>query len=369
MVSLGYASLSCSKHLSKESLPYISGSRLPNKFRFGPFIIRYLMIFVFCPFLLSLSANLENSFYSINFMREIGDINKVLEQFDGYLSLEKGLSRNTLEAYRDDVGKLLDYLDCLKVNVVDVTLDDLHEFMATLHDLGIHPRSQARIVSGIRAFFHYLKVDGYIDDNPATLLELPKIGRKLPNVLSVADIDAMELLCNADTYDGCRNKAMIETAYSCGLRVSELVSLKMSNIFPDEEYIIVEGKGQKQRMIPISSTALDLIRQYLLRRGEKVVKKGSEDILFLNRFGAQMSRVMFFYIIKDLCLKCGIRKKISPHSLRHSFATHLLEGGANLRAIQQMLGHESLTTTEIYVHIDRTFLRQEIISHHPRNKK
>ena len=238
-----------------------------------------------------------------------------------------------------------------------------------LHDIGIHPRSQARIVSGIRVFFQFLKTSGYTDHNPATLLELPRLGRQLPDILTVDEIDAMEAACDDSTYEGCRNRAIIETTYCCGLRVSELVGLQMSKVDIDEGYVTVDGKGSKQRIVPIASSAVDAIRAYLPLRSNLTPKRGSEDILFLNRRGGQLTRTMIFYIVKKLCGECGIKKNISPHTLRHSFATHLLEGGANLRAIQEMLGHESITTTEIYVHIDRSFLWQEVANCHPRSRK
>lgn len=302
-------------------------------------------------------------------MRQIVSIEKIIEQFEAYIRFERGLSGNTVVGYGDDVAKVLSFVDDKKLDLNSVKLEDLHEFLAGLHDVGISPRSQARIVSGIRAFFHFLKIEGYIDENPAVLLDLPKVGRRLPDVLTVEEVDALEAECNEATFDGFRNRVIVEVAYSCGLRVSELVDLKISNVYLDEEYIIVEGKGSKQRMVPMSAIAVSLIKSYIVLRGDRVVKKGNEDVLFINRRGSKMSRVMIFYIIKDLCQKCGINKNISPHTLRHSFATHLLEGGANLRAIQQMLGHESITTTEIYVHIDRSFLKNEILNHHPRNKR
>lgn len=302
-------------------------------------------------------------------MRQIVSIEKIIEQFEAYIRFERGLSGNTVVGYGDDVAKVLSFVEDRNIDLASVKLSDLHEFLAGLHDIGISPRSQARIVSGIRAFFHFLKMEGYIDENPAALLDLPKVGRRLPDVLTVEEIDAMESECDENTFEGFRNRTIVEVAYSCGLRVSELVELKISNIYLDEEYLIVEGKGSKQRMIPMSEMAVLLIKGYMLLRADRVIKKESEDILFVNRRGSKMSRVMIFYIIKDLCDKCGINKNISPHTLRHSFATHLLEGGANLRAIQQMLGHESITTTEIYVHIDRSFLKNEILKHHPRNKR
>ena len=240
--------------------------------------------------------------------------------------------------------------------------------MAGLHDIGIHPRSQARIISGIKSFYKFLLIDGYIQADPTELLETPKVGVKLPEILSVEEIDRILASIDLTTAEGQRNRAMLEVLYSCGLRVSELVSLRIPDIYPNEEFIRVEGKGSKQRLVPISRTALREIQNYLYYRGEQVVKRGAEDILFLNRRGAPLTRVMVFLIIKRQAELAGIHKNISPHTFRHSFATHLLEGGANLRAIQEMLGHEKITTTEIYTHIDREFLRKEILEHHPRNK-
>lgn len=301
-------------------------------------------------------------------MREIRNIEQLIEQYHAYLALEKGMSDNTLECYDDDVQKLVRYSEDSGKSLQQITEDDLHEFLASLHDIGISPRSQARILSGLRSFFHFLKINDYIEKDPTLLLENPRIGRKLPDVLTVEEIDAMEAAIDTSTPEGRRNRAMIETAYSCGLRVSELVGLKISDIYADEQYIVVQGKGNKQRIVPISPSALAEIRAYMEVRRSMPVKKGSENILFLNRRGQGISRTMVFIIIKRLCELCGIHKNISPHTLRHSFATHLLEGGANLRAIQQMLGHESITTTEIYVHIDRSRLHDEILAHHPRNR-
>lgn len=301
-------------------------------------------------------------------MKEIYDINDVMRRFGTYLMMERGLSRNTVEAYTDDVQKLLTYLHDDRRSPADVTEDDLHNFLSGLHDVGISPRSQARILSGIKTFYKYLKIDGYIEHNPTLLIESPRLGRKLPSVLTVEEIDKMIAAIDLNAPEGQRNRAIIETLYGCGLRVSELVGLRISQVYADDEYIIVEGKGNKQRLVPISQVALSEIQKYLDQyRSKLTVKRGCGDILFLNRRGGKLTRVMVFYIIKGLCELAGIRKNVSPHTLRHSFATHLLEGGANLRAIQQMLGHESITTTEIYVHIDRSRLRQEILSHHPRN--
>lgn len=294
---------------------------------------------------------------------------KLIAMFDAWLSMEKGLSANTVEAYNDDILKFLKYIADRHRCPEEIEEADLHEFLATLYDLGISARTQARIISGIRSFFSFLKITGKVKDNPAALLKMPKLGKHFPDILTVEEIDAMEAAIDVSTYEGCRNRAIVEVMYSCGLRVSEVVSLRISNLFLQEEYIMVEGKGSKQRLVPISETAITLIRDYLAIRGDVNVKSDAEDILFLNRRGSGMSRVMIFYIVKDLCEQCGIHKNISPHSLRHSFATHMLEGGANIRAIQQLLGHESISTTEIYVHIDCSYLRREVVNCHPRSKQ
>ena len=292
----------------------------------------------------------------------------VLKQYSAYLLLERGLSNNTREGYLNDVKKLLNYLNENNLSLKDVSLDHLHNFIATLHDLGISSRSQARIISGIKSFFRFLKLENHIDTNPTLLLESPRVGRKLPEVLSIEEIDEMISCIDLSANEGQRNRAIIETLYSCGLRVSELINLEINKIFLEEEYIVIKGKGNKERIVPISPTAIHEIKLYLNDRRHLDIKPGEENILFLNRRGRRLTRVMIFYIIKQLAELANIRKEISPHTLRHSFATHLLEGGANLRAIQQMLGHESISTTEIYIHIDRTRLREEILSFHPRNK-
>ena len=292
----------------------------------------------------------------------------VLKQYSAYLLLERGLSENTRESYLNDVAKLMRYINENNLTIKDVTLDTLHNFIADLHDLGISSRSQARIISGLKSFFRFLKLENHINTNPTLLLESPRIGRKLPEVLSIEDIDKMISCIDLSTNEGQRNRAIIETLYSCGLRVSELVNLEINKIFLEEEYVVINGKGNKERIVPISPVAIHEIKLYLNDRQHLDIKPGEENILFLNRRGRRLTRVMIFYIIKQLAELAGIRKEISPHTLRHSFATHLLEGGANLRAIQQMLGHESIATTEIYIHIDRTRLRDEILTYHPRNK-
>ena len=298
------------------------------------------------------------------------DIADVKQRFLGHLTLEKGMSMNTAQAYGDDVDKLTRYLADAGVAVEQATTDDLERFVCTLQDVGIQPRSQARIISGVKGFYKYLRLAGFMDNDPTELLLTPKIGRHLPEVLTIAEIDAMIAAIDMSKAEGQRNRAIIETLYGCGLRVSELVTLRLSQLYMEERYVIIQGKGNKQRLVPISPVAIEQINLYLEQtRSHQVAQRGSEDILFLNRRGAMLTRQMIFHIVKQLCELAGVRKVISPHTLRHSFATHLLEGGANLRAIQQMLGHESITTTEIYVHIDRTRLRDEILQYHPRNNK
>ena len=245
----------------------------------------------------------------------------------------------------------------------------MQRFAAGLHDIGIHPRSQARILSGIKSFFHFLTVADYLETDPSELLEGPKIGFKIPEVLTVEEIDRIISAVDMDKKEGQRNRAILETLYSCGLRVSELCNLKLSDLYFEEGFIKVEGKGSKQRLVPISPRAIKEIKYWLTDRNLGKIKKGYEDYVFLARWGNNISRIMVFHMIKELAEKTGITKNISPHTFRHSFATHLLEGGANLRAIQCMLGHESIATTEIYTHIDRNMLRSEIIEHHPRNIK
>ncbi len=294
--------------------------------------------------------------------------NTLLRRYVTYLRLEKSFSPNTVAAYLRDLQKLVDFVTAEKLDILQVTYENLEQFLAQLWDIGADPRSVARIISGIRSFYGFLLLDEYIESDPTELLESPKIGMKLPEVLSVDEIDRMLSTIDVSTMEGQRNRAMLEVLYSCGLRVSELISLRISDIYPEEEFIRVEGKGSKQRLVPISQVALNEIRNYMEYRGDLTVKRGAEDILFLNRRGGKLSRVMVFYIVKQQAETAGIQKTISPHTFRHSFATHLLEGGANLRAIQEMLGHEKITTTEIYTHIDREFLRKEILEHHPRNK-
>lgn len=292
-----------------------------------------------------------------------------LKRYHAYLLLERSLSANTIEAYLNDVAKLLEFLQQRQVSYVQATYEQLQSFFLLLAEWGIQARSQARIMSGIKSFYGYLLREGIIDVNPTTLLEMPKLGRHLPSVLSVEEIDALKASVDMSKAEGARNRAMIEVAYSCGLRVSELVSLRLSDIYVDEGFIKVEGKGSKQRLIPISETAIHDIQLYLMDRNAlPVIKKESADVLFLNRRGGMLTRQMFFTIIKQSALQAGIKTVISPHTLRHSFATHLLEGGANLRVIQEMLGHSSIQTTEIYTHLGVQYLRETILMCHPRNK-
>lgn len=290
---------------------------------------------------------------------------EIIKAYASHLTLERGLSPLTLEGYRNDVLHLLQFLEDNAIPLTEADTPILHQFLCTLHDLGISPRSQARIISGLRSFFKFLRLEGYIDRDPCELLEAPRFGRKLPDVLSIDDIDRMIAAIDPDKAEALRNHAIIETLYGSGLRVSELTDLRISRLNLDEGFLIVTGKGDKQRIVPISPVASNLIKEYLPTRQQLKIKPDSSDILFLNRRGAQMTRIMVFYIIRDLAAAAGITKKVSPHTLRHSFATHLLEGGANLRAIQEMLGHESIATTEIYLHLDRTRLRSELLLHHP----
>jgi integrase/recombinase XerD len=292
--------------------------------------------------------------------------------FKAYLQLEKSLSANTIENYLRDVSKLEQYL--ASVNALgqpkNIQLQQLRNFVKYIAELGLEASSQARIVSGIKAFFNFLLQEDEIQKNPAELLESPKLKRALPDVLDVHEIDAMAAKINMSKEEGLRNRTILETMFSCGLRVSETVGLEQTHIFEEEEYIKVKGKGNKERLVPISKTALYWINLYKKEQRNHIQPKpGCNDILFLNRRGGKLSRVMIFYILKDLAQKAGIQKNISPHTLRHSFATALVEAGADLRAVQQMLGHESITTTEIYTHLDREYLREVVQSFHPRSKR
>ena len=291
----------------------------------------------------------------------------IVSRYRRYLKLEKGYSANTLDAYMRDVDKLLRYLAVEQVDVLDVKLEDLEHFAAFISDLGIGPRSLARILSGVRQFYRFLVVDGYLEVDPTELLESPKQPDHLPEVLSTAEVDLLEQAIDLSKWEGHRNRAIIEVLFSCGLRVSELTNLKLSNLYIEEQYIRVMGKGSKERLVPISPRALDELNYWFADRNVMKIKPGEEDYVFLNRRGQHLTRTMILIMIKRYAVEAGIKKTISPHTLRHSFATSLLEGGADLRAIQAMLGHESIGTTEIYTHIDTSTLRQEILEHHPRN--
>lgn len=291
-----------------------------------------------------------------------------LKKYKRYLLLERALSANTIEAYMHDLQKLIVYMEQNNLSYSEIKYEHLQELLANLHDEGIKPRSMARIISGLKSFFHFMVLDDFLEQNPAQFLETPQIGLKLPVVLSVEEVDLILKQIDLSTAEGTRNYAIIETLYSCGLRVSELINLRFADLFFDEGFIRVSGKGNKQRLVPISQTAIQKIKDYMLYRNTIEIKKGNEDILFISNRGAAISRVTIFHYIKRYAAEAGIKKEVSPHVFRHSFATHLLERGANIRVIQEMLGHEKITTTEIYTHLDKNFLRQEIIEHHPRNK-
>ena len=294
------------------------------------------------------------------------DVN-IVKGYARYLKLERNLAQNTLDAYLNDLRKLINYIEENDLDPITLRLEELEHFSATLHDIGIQAVSQCRILSGVRSFFRYLQLDGYRDDDPTELLESPQIGTHLPEVLSTEEVDILESAIDLSKWEGQRNKAIIEMLFSCGLRVSELVNLQISNIFFDEEFVRVIGKGSKERLVPISEKAIKEIKLWFIDRNLMKIKKGEEDFVFLNRRGARLTRTMILIMLKRLAVDAGIQKTISPHTLRHSFATALLEGGADLRVIQALLGHESIGTTEIYTHIDTTTLRQEIMEHHPRN--
>ncbi len=291
--------------------------------------------------------------------------------FKAYMILERSMSEHSVEAYIRDISKLSEYISIreLDINPTAVTYPFLQEFIAYIHELGLGDRTQARIISGVRAFYKYLLVENIMDDDPTGLIDGPKLARKIPDVLSVEEINELLAAIDMSEETGHRNRALLETLYACGLRVTELVTLKLSNYFPEEEYIKVVGKGDKERIVPIGADAIKQNDIYINSYRNKVnIKPGQEDFLYLNRRGSGLSRVMIFTIIKNLVAKTGIKKKVSPHTFRHSFATHLVEGGADLRAVQDMLGHESIITTEIYTHIDREYLRDTIMRFHPRNR-
>jgi integrase/recombinase XerD len=301
----------------------------------------------------------------------MGTWESYIKGYKAYLQLEKSLSANSVEAYTNDIRKLTQYFEATQTDIPPAKVEQQHlrDFIAWINKMGLEVRSQARIISGIKGFFNYLILENEITVNPAALIESPRMNRKLPQVLTIQEIDRITGAIDMSKPEGHRNRAMLETLYGCGLRVSELVNLRISDLFFNEGFIRVIGKGNKERLIPIGQTAMKFIRIYHQQtRNQLDISKEAADILFLNNRGNKITRVMVFIIIRNLAEKCGIKKTISPHTFRHSFATHLVEGGADLRAVQEMLGHESITTTEIYTHLDREYLRETIISHHPRYK-
>ena len=293
--------------------------------------------------------------------------NDMVAGYMRYLKLERNYSANTLDAYRRDLRRLLDFMAREGLTATEIQLENLQTFAAELHDMGVGPSSQCRILSGVRSFFRYLLTDGYRDDDPTELLESPQTAEKLPEVLSVSEVDRMEESIDLTRWEGHRNRAIIEVLFSCGLRVTELVTLQLDNLYLEEGYVRVMGKGSKERLVPISGRAVSELMLWFDDRRRMNIKPGEEGYVFLNRRGAHLTRTMILIMIKRQAAEAGITKTISPHTLRHSFATALLEGGADLRAIQELLGHENIGTTEIYTHMDLTALRQEILEHHPRN--
>ena len=293
------------------------------------------------------------------------DFGELLKRYEDYMLLERSLSMNTRMAYVRDVCHLFDFLDIISTAVREMTLQDLHEYAGFLGELGIEPRSLARMLAGVRSFLNFLQIEGEIESSPADLLETPAIPRSLPDVLSVEEVDAMLGAVDYSKTEGIRNRAILEMLYGSGLRVSELCDLRLPCYHPDEQLVLIHGKGDKERLVPLSPTAIIAVEEYLEQRAELPQKPGYEDYVFLNRRGKNLTRIMIFYIVRDTAAAAGITKKVSPHTLRHSFATHLLEGGANLRAIQEMLGHASLATTEIYTHVDTRRMREELLRCHP----
>ena len=292
-----------------------------------------------------------------------------IQGFKKYLRIERSLSENTIESYIRDIKKLYDFAKKNKIQQLNITRNDIKEFIKSINKAGISTRSQSRIISGLKSYYKYLILEGYIKKDPTELIESPKIGLKLPDTLNVQEIEKIINSVSHQHPQGLRNQTIIEVLYSCGLRVSELTNLKISNINFKENFIRIIGKGNKERLAPIGNTAIKLIKQYIKEyRNNQNIKKGSEDILFLNRRGSQLTRVMIFTIVKKIARSAGIKKNISPHTFRHSFATHLLEGGADLRIIQEILGHENITTTEIYTHLDKEFIKEAILQFHPRSK-
>lgn len=291
----------------------------------------------------------------------------IVKDYVRYLKLERNYSPNTLEAYQRDLRYLLEFVKSKEISLLDVKLEDLEEFSAGLHDKNVGARSQSRILSGVRSFYRFLMIEDYLKNDPTELLPFPQIGQHLPEYLTVEEVDLLEQAIDLTKWEGQRNKTIIEVLFSCGLRVSELVNLKLSDIFEEEKFIRVLGKGSKERLVPISETAIKQLYYWYMDRNQMKIKQGEEDYVFLNRRGAHLTRTMILIMIKNAAKDAGIKKTISPHTLRHSFATALLKGGADLRVIQALLGHEDLGTTEIYTHLETSDLRREILEHHPRN--
>ena len=290
----------------------------------------------------------------------------IIHKYIRYMKLQRNYSGNTLEAYILDINKLLKFLKDNGISPEAAKLSDIQCFAASLHDIGISPRSQCRILSGVRAFYKYLYLDGYIKDDPTELLESPKLGDHLPEVLTTEEVDRLEQAIDLSKWEGQRNKAIIEVLFSCGLRVSELVNLKMSALYLDEQFVRIMGKGNKERLVPISENAIKQLKYWFIDRSHMNIKPGEEDYVFLNRRGAHLTRTMILIMIKRLGAEAGIQKTISPHTLRHSFATHLLEGGADLRVVQELLGHANVATTQLYTHLDRSHIRRVYLAAHPR---
>ena len=309
------------------------------------------------------------SLYPVSTSQHNNPMLTIAEEYFYYLKFEKGLSDNSIVAYKNDLQKLSDFLSDAHVELAKAEHEHLRDFIVEISSLGIHPRSQARILSGIKSFYHFLIYKNKREDDPTELLESPKIGLRLPEVLTVDEIDQIIGAIDLSKPEGQRNKAMLEILYGSGLRVSELINLQIANLYPEEGYMLVEGKGSKQRLVPLSPQSINQLKLWNIDRNMLDIKKGHEQYVFLNRRGTQLTRAMIFTIVRELTATAGIRKKVSPHTFRHSFATHLLENGANLRAIQQLLGHESITTTELYTHIDIHFLKKTILECHPMLKK
>lgn len=295
--------------------------------------------------------------------------NSPIRKYKQYLMIERGLSVNTIDAYMHDLDKLIEYAESNNLGLGDIKTRHIESLLADLYDKNITARSIARVLSGLKSFFNFLELDGFIDINPTALIESPRLGQRLPITLSIEEIDDILGVIDVSTSEGTRNYAIIETLYSCGLRVSELINLRFSDLFFNEGFIRVRGKGDKQRLVPISETAIQKIKNYIPYRAQINIKRGSEDVLFLSARGTAISRITVFHYVRKYSEEAGIDKDISPHVFRHSFATHLLERGANIRVIQEMMGHEKISTTEIYTHLDTQYLREEILEHHPRSKE